>query len=104
MPTSNPNFGRRTYNFIRKRKEFRDRCERTQAPCWLCPPSRNKIDYSLPDTHPDGFNLDHMISVAERPDLAEDPCNFKPSHKACNEKRGDGRSKIIYVGEPSEVW
>lgn len=99
--------GRSTRRYKTQRSTFRAVCAAhvnhdgtIGAPCWLC---GRPIDYSLPDTHPDGFNLDHAYTVSAHPELAEDPANFRPSHKACNELRGDG-DPFILLGSPSEDW
>lgn len=106
----NPNAGRRTRRYILLRKIFRAECADPevhnwdgslgQAHCWLC---GKPIDYSLPDIHPEGFNLDHAHPVSTHPELAEDPANFRSSHKDCNERRGD-RPPFIELGTPSEDW
>jgi hypothetical protein len=96
----NPNAGRRTRRFMSQRKTFRAHCSAEQLPCWLC---GKPIDYELPKDHPDSFNLDHAYAVTQRPELAEDTANFRPSHKACNERRGN-REPLIDLGIPSEDW
>ncbi|SCX05913.1 hypothetical protein, partial [Mycolicibacterium fluoranthenivorans] len=99
--------GRSTRRYRKLRAAFRHECATedqpggtTGRPCWLC---GKPIDYSLPDDHPDGFNLDHAYTVADRPDLAEDPANFRPAHKACNGLRGNN-DPFIQIGSPSEDW
>lgn len=82
------------------REEFRRRCSTRSATCWLC---GKPIDYTLPKEHPEAFNLDHAIPKAERNDLAEDPTNFRPSHKVCNERRG-ADCPTIDIGAASEQW
>ena len=82
------------------RTAFRADCRRSSKPCWLC---QGAIDYELPREHPESFNLDHAIPVAERPDLLVDPANFRPSHKVCNERRGNDEPSID-LGQPSESW
>lgn len=100
--------GRSTRRYKTLRKAFRHECANEEQPdgtigrpCWLC---GKPIDYSLPDNqHPDAFNLDHAYTVAEHPELAEDPANFRASHKDCNELRGDN-DPFIQIGSPSEDW
>lgn len=89
------------------RKKFRDECGRqrnsdgsTGAPCHLC---GDKIDYRLSHPHPQGFELDHIKTVKERPDLLMDPLNFAAAHKSCNEERGTD-DPPLHLGEPSRVW
>lgn len=92
--------GRSTRRFKAQRTAFRNDCATRELPCWLC---GNTIDYTLPKEHPEAFNLDHGIPVATRPDLAEEPANFRPSHKTCNEARGTS-DPHIQLGQPSEPW
>lgn len=92
--------GRSTRRYKTLRAEYRRKCKANNLPCWLC---GRDIDYDLPKEHPDTFNLDHAIALRERRDLAEDPANFRPSHKVCNERRG-GDAPSIDIGQPSETW
>lgn len=92
--------GRSTRRYRTLREEFRRRCKARETPCWLC---GKPIDYTLPKAHPDAFNLDHAIARAIRPDLAEDPANFRPAHKVCNERRGSAAPSID-IGAASERW
>lgn len=100
MTSTSQYAGRSTRRYKSLRAEFKRKCSANDSPCWLC---GRPIDYTLPSNHPDGFNLDHAIPKAERNDLAEDPANFRPSHKVCNERRGAGAPKID-IGAPSETW
>ena len=102
-----PDVGRRTRRFRKLRAKFREWCRTHEnadgtigAHCWLCD---EPIDYELPAEHPQSFSLDHAYSVSARPDLAEDPANFRPSHLDCNKQRGDG-DPFIQLGSPSENW
>jgi len=92
--------GRSTRRYKASRARFRAECEREQRPCWLC---GLPIDYTLVHPHPECFNLDHAYTVGDRPELAEDPANYRPSHKHCNEERGDNEP-FIPLGSPSEDW
>lgn len=96
----NPNAGRRARRFISQRKSFRKHCNDSGLTCWLC---GQPISYELPKEHPEAFNFDHAYPVDQRPDLAEDPANFRPSHKHCNERRGN-KEPFIDLGIPSENW
>ena len=96
----NKHAGRRTYRYRLIRAEFLSDCKRRQAPCWLC--SRS-IDYGLTHEHPEAFNADHAIPISVRPELADDINNLRPSHRACNERRGNAEP-FIDIGIPSEVW
>lgn len=92
--------GRSTRRYKQLRTEYRSKCRATHAHCWLC---QKPIDYNLPREHPEAFNLDHAIPVSARPDLAEDTKNFRPSHRVCNERRGNDDPDID-LGKPSESW
>lgn len=92
--------GRDSRAYRAARTEFKAQCRAELKPCWLC---QDPIDYTLPREHPEAFNLDHAIPVSERPDLLLDPLNFRPSHKVCNERRGDDEPTID-LGQPSEDW
>lgn len=57
-----------------------------EADCWLC---KGRIDYQAePNTSDDSHNLDHFLTVHDRPDLQEDPTNFRHAHMLCNTSRG----------------
>ena len=100
MTSTSQYAGRNTRRFRAQREEFKRKCKARNTPCWLC---GKPIDFDLPHTHPDAFNLDHAIPKSERNDLAEDPTNFRASHKVCNERRGNS-DPFIPIGQPSEVW
>lgn len=89
------------------RKKFRDNCSRHRnvdgsigTPCHLC---GQDIDYRLEAGHPQAFELDHIVTVKERPDLLLDVANFGPSHRDCNQRRGTDELPL-HLGEPSELW
>lgn len=98
-----PAYGKSTRRFKALRKRFRADCEAVGEPCWACWLGKPAIDYSLPREHPHSFNLDHAIPVSVRPDLAEDPANFRASHRICNEKRGAG-APALTLGKLSRDW
>lgn len=90
-----------TTNMNKQRIRFRERCTDEDAPCWLC---GQKIDYLVPSSStPDSFELDHFYTVSERPDLQEDPANFRPSHMLCNRERGNGPPNPS-LGSLSRDW
>lgn len=92
--------GRSTRRYKTTSRTFRQACQDDNLPCWLC---GQPIDYTLPKEHPEAFNNDHAYPVSDRPDLAEDPANYRPSHRLCNEERGD-QEPFIQLGSPSEPW
>lgn len=100
MTSTSQYAGRSTRRYKALREDFRRKCRNNDAACWLC---GNRIDYDLPRDHPECFNLDHAIAKSVRPDLAEDPANFRPSHRLCNERRG-ADAPTIDLGRPSERW
>nr|DAN67099.1 MAG TPA: HNH endonuclease bacteriophage, HNH Endonuclease, DNA.52A [Caudoviricetes sp.] len=95
-PMASPGNGTRTY--LRMRKEFFNQCAAKDAPCWWC---GQPIDYSIPHSDPvtghvnsDAFELDHAFPRSTHPELAEDPANFRPAHRACNNRRSDGKGDL----------
>lgn len=100
--------GRTTRRYRRMRREFRTDCEaddqyrypHASRNCWL---DGKPIDFTLPRGDPMSFNLDHAIPRDVRPDLAEDPANFRASHQLCNQRRGN-RAPDLSIGVNSEEW
>ncbi|WP_439593903.1 hypothetical protein [Microbacterium sp.] len=71
------------------------------ANCWLC---KQRIDYEAGQgTTPDSHTLDHFHVVDDRPDLQEDPSNFRHAHFNCNSSRGK-RTPSPGLGEPAPSW
>ena len=97
---TSPHLGRRTRRYRETSAVFRTNCEHVHMRCWLC---GKPIDYTLAHPHPESFAVDHAQTVRDRPDLAEDPANYRPSHKVCNERRGH-EAPHFDLGVPSEVW
>jgi 5-methylcytosine-specific restriction endonuclease McrA len=92
--------GRDTYNYRRLSREHRAACARANAPCWLC---GQAIDYALPADDAAAYSTDHVRPLSLHPDLAEDPANFAPAHRRCNEARGN-RPPPLTLGTPSRNW
>ena len=93
--------GRWSTKYRRERKRFRALCEKAGVPCHLC---GQEIDYSLEDGRDEhSFECDHFYPVETHPELAEDPANFRASHKSCNGSRGSKDVKPV-LGVPSEAW
>lgn len=91
-------------NYSRRYKQhlypdFRKHCEQTQQPCWLC---GQPIDYT-PHSQ-DRFELDHYHPASKRPDLLEDPANFRPSHATCNRTRSNNTITTTITGTQSRNW
>lgn len=96
-----------TRRMHRLRKEFFDEGRRLDAAgdpsanCWI---DGERINYAAtPGTTPDSHELDHYYSVANYPELQEDPSNFRHAHKLCNGTRGaDGQTYDL--GEQVPDW
>jgi len=77
------------------------------ADCWLgsaCLLGDVPIDYSVPpSSSPDSHNLDHFHPVADRPDLQDDPTNFRHAHFYCNTSRGRN-APSAGLGDPVPAW
>jgi 5-methylcytosine-specific restriction endonuclease McrA len=58
--------------------------------CWIC---GGDIDRTLPAKNKWSWTLDHVVPLAQRPELAFDESNLRPAHMWCNAKRGNGTSK-----------
>ena len=86
--------------YIRRMAWDRDR--RAQAVCHIC---GQPIDYYLkPSSADTSWEPDHLIPVAQRPDLELDLLNIKASHKKCNRARGDGTNGENVLGMQSRIW
>jgi len=81
--TANKNRG--GYRWRKVAAEFRTRCARVDAPCWLC---GQKIDYTARSQTESAFEADHRLPVETHPHLAYMPSNLMASHSACNRSRG----------------
>ena len=83
-----------------------DEAVRALSDCWMagCVMPSRVIDYSVPAGTTDAsHHLDHFRSVEDRPDLQEDPDNFRHSHQLCNLKRGKG-APLVGLGDPVKPW
>lgn len=91
---------RGSHNYQKQRTAFLNQCETNNTTCHLC---GQPIDYKAEQSHPDAFELDHFYPVSERPDLIEDPANFRASHGSCNRRRGN-RAATYALGNTSRTW
>lgn len=100
---------RNTRNMRRARPAFyeegklldADPATRSEANCWIC---GERIDYdALPGSTEQSHELDHAIPVSERPDLQEDPSNFRHSHSICNRRRSN-KAPLPSLGEAVPAW
>ena len=73
------------------RDKLRARVASMGLPCHIC---GQPIDYSLPARDPMSFELDEVVPVSafppeERKAAACDERNVAPSHRICNERKGN---------------
>jgi 5-methylcytosine-specific restriction endonuclease McrA len=79
--------GRSTRRWRTIKRELRERAEAEGLPCWIC---TEPIDYTIVDIFDDEvFEADHVLSRKTHPHLAEDPSNAAPSHRRCNNAKGE---------------
>jgi 5-methylcytosine-specific restriction endonuclease McrA len=62
------------------------------------------IDYTLPKTDPEHFQLDHIKSRKRFPRLEFDPNNWAPAHASCNKHKSDNDAGADGIGQTSEQW
>lgn len=93
-------FRRDNRRFRAGRAKFRQACEQADEVCHLC---GERIDYTAPQNHPDAFELDHFFPASERPELHDDPANWRASHRACNGLRGN-KPATFALGRTSRSW
>ncbi len=58
---------------------------RRPQPCMRC---GQPIDYDAPDNHPNSFDLGHIHSWRDYPELREDPANMQQEHAGCGRAAG----------------
>jgi 5-methylcytosine-specific restriction endonuclease McrA len=92
--------GRSTAAHRKNRSDLKLLTREHNLPCALC---GKPIDTTLPMTDPWSFAYDHIKSIKTHPEIADDPTNGQPSHRRCNENKGD-RDPRPGLGDPSEVW
>ena len=69
-------------------RELRKRLRAELPPvCSIC---GGYIDRALTYPDPWSWTLDHALSLADFPELAEAVENLRPAHKRCNERKGRG--------------
>lgn len=75
---------------------------RHTSTCWIC---GQRIDYYVPaGTTDDSHELDHATPVSQRPDLQEDPNNFRHAHKRCNRERSDSAPHATLGTQVPDWW
>ncbi|MCT1450635.1 HNH endonuclease [Corynebacterium sp. p3-SID1194] len=90
----------RTGEAVQLRKRYRQQCENTHAPCWLC---GQPIDYQAAALHPNSFEVDHYLPRRDYPHLALEETNLRPAHSSCNRSRG-ARDDILQIGPTTTTW
>lgn len=95
-----PNGVIQSREYRRLRAELKAQWQATNAPC-IC--GHQHIDWDAPPGDPDSFELDHTISRKNRPDLALDPANMRPSALRCNRSKGAGTATPT-IGDTTEDW
>lgn len=88
-------------------RRLRQRVRATESTCYRC---GQPIDWSIPHADPytgavnrDSGSLEHKQSLAQHPELAEDPGNVAASHWDCNHSAGmDGGA--LPLGARSRQW
>lgn len=88
---------------IRKYTEERKRAAAGGATitCWLC---NQPVDMTLTDPLNDGhFEVDHLYPLADYPEHAADPGNFRDSHRGCNRQRSNSTTGN-HLGSTSADW
>ena len=68
-----------------RRRILRQRVKALGLPCAIC---GRPIDYSLPPLHPWSYELDEIVPVSLGGSEL-DPNNVQPSHRICNERKGN---------------
>lgn len=80
--------------------DFKAKCIKEQAPCHLC---GQPIDFTAAPQTPDAYELDHYYPRSTRPELTDDPANFRAAHSSCNRSRCKGTA-VFALGNQSEQW
>ena len=93
----------RRWRTVRRMAYERDRA--AGATCWIC---GGPIDYDAPAHSPDAWEPDHVIPVCDHPEWQMDLANIRPSHSACNRRRGaqdmQRRRAAERIGQTSRQW
>lgn len=95
-----PSSGIHSSAYQRNRAAKRDEWKRRGRRCAIC---GEPIDYDLPNTDPNHFQLDHIKSRDKFPDLEFDPLNWAPAHASCNKHKSNGETPAS-IGRTSEPW
>lgn len=80
--------------------QYKAQCRRLDAHCWLC---SQPIDYDADRDDPNSFQQDHVVAVTKAPHLAQDPANWRPSHRSCNGSKNAGPPKPM-LGTTTRAW
>lgn len=78
--------------------------ERDKAAGARCVHCGQPIDYTVkPSSTVDSYEPDHRIAVAAHPEYALVPENVQPSHRRCNQARGN-KAGINNLGRRTRDW
>lgn len=92
--------GQSSRRYRKLRGEFLEQCIEDDTACWLCGMS---IDYKMPWPDDEAFELDHMYPRSTHPEHAEDPANFRASHRRCNNQRSN-KMPVGGLGKLTRQW
>lgn len=71
-----------------------------RQPCARC---GQRIDYALPENHPQAFMAGHIKNWRDYPEHREDPGNLQPEHAKCGKAAGADEGGIG-TGVTSRSW
>lgn len=79
--------------------QMKSRWRRRKLPCCIC---GQRIDYSLPSSHPHGCTIQHVKSRRDFPQLTWVRSNWEPAHRECNSSAGAGDRLAAYGIDANE--
>ena len=87
------------------RRKLKARLKALGGACAIC---GRPIDYSLPPGDPWSFEVDEIRPVSRWREFgydsptqaALDPLNVQPSHRLCNQRKGDGSKRYASHAQP----
>lgn len=96
----------KTRAYKKLKAQFKERCRTQNAPCHLCNGELGPILYTAPPNTPLAFDLDHLIPVTQRPDLAYQTSLWRASHVRCNRGGYRGRHQLEALGlaPAADAW
>lgn len=76
-------------------RRLRARIIRNASVCAIC---GGLLDPSARKPHPNSTEVDHVLPLTLRPDLAMDPTNLVAAHRRCNRAKSN---RLDYLAEPA---